>query len=227
MVNPLLFSPSPRTIKPVMDLWETLPYDHLIEKFRLPLEAYQNARNFFLDHEEYTHIAVLPDDLEVTKKVIDQLVEDIENYEYQVIGGLCNIDETQPYTYNIQPLGCDYSKDSPAVQKGAWYEADELETMKDDIIPVGFNGFACVMIERDVMKKLSFRGANNDGGSNMDWQVARECHSMGITEMCDLRCDMWHRRKEQWAEAKAFKNGVIHQNEGESILKTAKGKGFS
>lgn len=210
-----------------MDLWETLPYDHLIEKFRLPLTAYQNARKFFLEHDEYTHIAVLPDDLEVTKKDIDQLVEDIENYEYQVIGGLCNIDETQPYTYNIQPLGCDYSRDHPATQKGAWYEADQLEQMKDDIIPVGFNGFACVFIEREHFKKCSFRGSSNNGGANMDWQLNRESVAMGVTVMCDLRVDMWHRRTEQWAEAKAFKAGAIHQNEGKSILKTAESKGFT
>lgn len=214
-MKPLLFSPSPRNIPAVLELWKTLKYDHLVEKYRQPSTAYQNAKKYFLN-SDYTHLVVCPDDLEVTNEAIEQLMEDVKKYDYPIIAGMCNIDESQPNTYNIQRVGCDYSINHPRVNKGAWYETDNLPN--ENIFEVGFAGFACEMISREVMEKVSFFGSSNNGESNMDWQFTRECNKLGIKIMIDKRVNLYHRRMEQYHEAKLFKSGQIHQNDGESLI---------
>lgn len=214
-MKPLIFSPSPRNIPAVLELWEGLKYDHLIEKYRQPLTAYQNAKRLFLEHD-YTHLVVCPDDLEVTNQAIEQLIEDVKTYDYPVISGMCNVDESQPTTYNIQRVGCDYTVNHPAVHKGAWYEIGDLPN--EDIFEVGFSGFPCEMIARDVMEQVSFKGSSNDNSSNMDWQFTGECNKLGIKIMVDKRVNLYHRRMEQYAEAKAFKSGKTHRDDGASLI---------
>lgn len=182
----------------------------------MPLDAYQDARKYFLDHTEYTHLVVCPDDLEVTQPALDQLVADIEKYRLPVISGMCNMDENQPETYNIQALGISYEENHPPMYKHSWIKKDVLP--KDMIFEVGFAGFGCEFIERDIMESVSFRGAADDGQSNMDWQFTRECVNLGYKIFVDQRVNLWHRRTEQWAEAKAFKAGKIHVNEGHEIF---------
>ena len=218
-INPLLFSPSVRNIPAVLELWEKLPYDHLIEKYKMPLDAYQSARKFFLEHKEYTHIVVMADDLEVRPENIEQLKKDIIEYDYKVIGGICNIDESQPTVYNIQPVGSDYSQDHAPARRGSWYSDEEDVPLPDEnIFEVGFNGFALLFVERSVFEKCSFEGAANGKQSNFDWQLNRECNAMGIPIMTDKRVKMYHRRMEQYDEAKAFKNRMIHIDEGHTVL---------
>ncbi len=226
-MNPLLFSPSVRNIPAVLELWEKLPYDHLIEKYKMPLDAKQSAKRFFLENTGYTHLVVMPDDLEVVQDNIDQLIEDIEINHYEVIGGMCNIDESQPHVYNIQPNGISYESLGPRASKGSWYADNDKPLLPDkNIFQVGFNGFALMFIERSVMEQLSFVGAADDGQSNFDWNACRECYKLGIPVMTDKRVNMYHRRFEQYDEAKAFKKGILHKNEGHSFLKTKASKGF-
>ncbi len=193
----------------------------------MPLDAKQSAKKFFINNTGYTHLAVMPDDLEVRPENIMQLINDIKDGGYQVIGGMCNIDESQPTVYNIQPLGSNYETPGPPTCKGSWYSDNDKPVLTGkDIFEVGFNGFALMFIERSVMEQLSFTGATDGGESNFDWNVCRQCHKLGIPIMTDKRVSMYHRRFEQYDEAKAFKKGILHKNEGYEYLKTKASKGF-
>jgi hypothetical protein len=216
MINPLLFSPSPRDIPAVLELWETLQYDHLVEKYMRPLAAYQAGRQYFLEHKEYTHLVVCPDDLEVTETVLNMLVSDIMVHNYPVIAGMCNMDEGQPELYNIQAKGISYKDNKPPAFKDSWIRRGKLPA--EPIFEVGFAGFGCEFIERSVMEKVSFTGATNDKQGNFDWQFTRECVSMGIPIMVDQRANIWHRRLEQSKEAKAVNNGTVHMGEEKEFL---------
>jgi len=220
IVNPLLFMPSPRDIPDVIKWWDKIPYDKIIEKYRMPLDAYTRAKNFFLENKQYTHFVICPDDLEVTPDAIEQLIDDVEFYNYDVIAGMCNIDEEQPDTYAIQPIHSqDFTQDHPNVTFGSWYMKDKKPILPDkDIIEVGFAGFPCEMISRRIMNQVTMEGAANDKESNFDWQFTRECYKLKIPIMVDTRVNLYHRRKEQYLEAKAFKNRAIHIDEGRSIL---------
>lgn len=226
-IQPLLFSASVRNIPAVLELWEELPFDHLVEKYKMPLDAYQDAKKFFMQNKGYTHIFVMADDLEVRPKDVIQLMKDIDKFSYPVIGGMCNIDESQKTVYNIQPWGCNYKQDFPQVSKGSWFSETENPILPDkDIFKVGFNGFALLAIERSIVEQCSFSGSSNEGQSNMDWQLNRECAKLGVDVMTDKRVNMYHRRMEQHNEARAFKNKCVHVNESHEFLKTAKSKGF-
>lgn len=212
--------PSPRNIPDVIKWWDQIPYDKLIEKYRMPLDAYTNAKNYFLEHKQYTHLVICPDDLEVTPDAIEQLIDDVEFFGFDVIAGMCNIDETQPDTYAIQPIGSQvYTNNHPDCTFGSWYHKEDKPILpKKDIIQVGFAGFTCEMISRRVLEKVSLEGASNGKQGNFDWNFTRECHELGVPIMVDTRVLLYHRRLEQSKQAKAFKNRAIHIDEGESIL---------
>src|SRR6476620_1344884 len=78
-VNLLIINPSPRKIKlfeAKLNILNT-KYDILREKNNFnEVEAYNNCRDYFLSHTEYTHMAILPDDLLVDLKHVDKLVDD-------------------------------------------------------------------------------------------------------------------------------------------------------
>jgi len=201
--------PSPRNISDVKKWWPKLPYDKFIVEKKLQLPAYTDAKNYFLDHEEYTHLVVCPDDLEVTPTNLEILLNDVKCSGYRTIAGICNIDESQPDTYAIQPLGTDLTSDHPQVDKGSWYMKNEKPILPDvKILQVGHCGFSCQFIERELLEKVKWRGASNGGNANFDWQFSKDCHELNIPIFVDTTVKLWHRRKEQWAVAKAFKANV-------------------
>src|SRR4249920_4150187 len=86
-VNLLIVNPSPRKIKWFESKLKILntKYDIFREKDNLDeVNAYKECRDFFLEHTEYTHMAILPDDLLVDVKHVDRLVEDLEQFDYDV-----------------------------------------------------------------------------------------------------------------------------------------------
>lgn len=222
MINPLLFSPSPRDIPAVLKLWDDLQYDHLVEKYKKPLDAYQSAKKYFLKHEEYTHLVVCPDDLEVTRDALRILTDDIKLLDYPpVIAGMCNMDENQPEVYNIQDTGISYADNKPPAGKNSWMRRKDLP--KDVIFQVGFAGFACEFINREVMELVSFVGATTDGQGNMDWAFTKECSMLDVPILVDKRVNLWHRRIEQYKEVKEFRAGRLHAGEeAEFIIKGKK-----
>lgn len=220
MIKPLLFMPSPRNIPDVVKWWDKIPHDKIIEKYRQPLDAYTNAKNYFLENKQYTHLVICPDDLEVTPNAIEQLITDVKTYGYDVICGICNIDETQPDTYAVQPLNQQiFTNDHPNCCYGQWYMLDKEPILpKNCIIQVGFAGFPCEMISRRVLEQVSLEGASNGKQGNFDWNFTRECTKMGIPIMCDTNINLYHRRFEQSAEAKAVKGRIAHVGEEKTIF---------
>ena len=211
----MLFMPSPRDIPDVKKLWHKLPYDKFIVKYKPQLESYTNGREFFLKHDEYTHLIICPDDLEIHGEGIEQLIEDVEKYDYQTISGICNIDESQMDTYAIQPLGsCNYKNNQVAVNYGAWYMKEKKPIIpENNIFEVGHSGFCCQIISRELMKKVSWRGATRTGinmEGNFDWQFSRDCNKLGVPIMVDKRVFGYHRRTEQYDKAKIVKTGKIN-----------------
>lgn len=195
-INPLIFIPSPRDIPSVKRLWHKIPYDKFIVKYKTQIEAYLEVKQYFMTHHtEYTHIVLCPDDLEIQVDTIHRLLNGMAiNPTYETISGICNIDESQPDVYDIQPLGCDYTRDKPLTTKGAFYEKS---TLPKDIqyLEVGHGGSACRIITRNLFSKLSFTGATGDGW--WDWQISKELHKLKIPNMVDTSILLYHRRFEQ------------------------------
>jgi hypothetical protein len=218
--NPLLFCPSPRDIPEVRATWDALPYDKYVVKKRLEPRAYQDGRNYFLRNKEYTHLVVCPDDMEVSKDSFYQLLWDIVEYDYPTIAGLSNIDEDRPTVYSAKPKKfMNYSLDHTPATKGSLYSRiKETYLPKDPIFEAGFSGFACQIIRRDLMEKVSFTGSCNNGTGCMDWKFTQECHKLGIKQMVDQRAFFFHRRRAQYREVMAWKKGPHTPDEGSEYL---------
>jgi len=171
-----------------------------------------------LTHDEYTHFILCPDDLEVNPTNLEILLNDVKCRDIETISGICNIDESQPHTYAIHPLGVDLTSEKPPVTYGSYYMRDKKPILPDTVfLEVGASGFACQVISRGLMEKLSWIGANNGGTGNFDWQFSKDCHKLGIPIMADLRVKLWHRRQEQWDRVQEFKTNPI-KPEGYSFL---------
>ena len=221
-IRPLLMMPSPRDIPDVVKWWPQIQHDKFVVKYKNQITAYTESKKFFLEHPEYTHIIVCPDDLEVTPEGVKQLLDDIRDFGYQTISGYCNIDESQPDTYAIQPLGTDMTPDHPNTTKGSWYMKDEKPILPLDkfLLQVAHVGFSCQIIERSLFEKVKWIGASGGGLHNFDWQFSKDCQKLDIPIFVDIRVKLWHRRTEQYSQAKAVKNRA-YRTDGYSFLMKA------
>lgn len=148
-------------------------------------DAYITLRNFFLKHNEYTHMAISPDDLIVTRHDFEILLDDIRRYDFPVISGICNV------SYQLQDMF------TPCIELPdenigyVWLSLEEINNI-NGIIPVKFDAFACSIIRRDIVKKIIIEGDHL--GGRMDLQFARDCDRLDIPLYVDTRAKMFHLR---------------------------------
>lgn len=206
--------PSVRNIPAVWAHYEKYKYDIHVVKFKPEIQAYTEGRNYFLSHD-YTHWIICPDDLEVPPEKLEVLIDDIKKYNYQTVAGFCNLDETNPDTYAIQPTGCDYTARSPQVTFGAWYTKKTLPSGK--IIQVGFSGFAAQVISRELVEKIDYMNEQSGVTGNLDWEFAKLCDKLQIPLYVDVGVQLYHRRFEEYDQAKNFARESFNY-EGYSFL---------
>lgn len=190
----LIFCPSPRDIPEFTEAINSINADKLIVKYlSYHDEPYPQARKFFLQHKQYTHFAICPDDLIVTPEGVEQLIKDAETRDF--IAGMCNVDLTDldvlAMTYNLP------SKER-AGRRFVWYRKEDLE-FRDSIISVGWCGTPFAIFSRKLIEKLHFLGDQrwNDGASkteSFDIGIATDLKSMNIQEMVDTRVFFHHMR---------------------------------
>jgi hypothetical protein len=106
------------------------------------------AQKYFMEHQEYTHLIMVPNDLEVHDEHINKILEMVEAFDYQVCCGVCNVD-TEKYngywnvTSNLPDL--EYVN-----RRYKWLSKGRYPNM---IIQVPFAGFPAMCIRRDVLEK--------------------------------------------------------------------------
>ena len=148
-------------------------------------------RKYFLEHTEYTHLAILPDDLIVTKEAWDYLTEDIYKFDYPVICGCCNVDITTNRNSLNVSLSCPVMS---GIDVYKWIQIDSQE--HQDIMntpqpyPVGFAGFPLMIIRRDVVQHIPFH--NDPVGWAQDIALCNDLINNHIQLYCDFRAQMLH-----------------------------------
>lgn len=162
-------------------------------------KPYDKFRDFFLEHPEYTHLAICPDDLIVTKQGVDLLLNDIREYGMPVIMGICNV-EPEEYlkpegnlamTHNL-PTGyrptCRYE----------FYKYKEIQNLANPIIEVPWCGTPFAIFRRDIVEKMPFLGDGrwNNGGVSYAYDVgiAHDLKEMVIPILVDTRAHFFHNR---------------------------------
>ena len=191
----LLGMPSPRNIQIVNDNWEKIDEDQIIVKHYKEWSAYQQIRNYFLEHKEYTHLAICPDDLIITQNDIDILKWDILYHDYPVICGISNVNmnEFDRVVVIINSI--------PTLEKSTrTFNFDHYDDLKENITQVLHAGFPLQIIRRDIVRKIDFdsdsklNGGDPDSIGNLDLIFSHKCKELSIPIYCDRRAKMIHLR---------------------------------
>lgn len=196
-VNLLLFRGSPRSNIENVEIWNAkLPCDKLIIRFVSEYKAYKKAREFFMEHEEYTHLVIATDDIVVLPKHIELLQMKLENRDYPVYSGMMNVNQNDVEDRNIcYKIGM---KDR-ALRKYEWIKKSDINQRYLD---VEFAGFGLTAIRRDIVTGYPvfaadkvFQGFPPHRGASLDFVFCWYCKENGIPVIVDTKIDMKHLRK--------------------------------
>ncbi|MFI5405868.1 MAG: hypothetical protein ACHQ1D_05065 [Nitrososphaerales archaeon] len=205
-LNLLIINPSPRKIKWFEAKLKILntKYDIFRAKDNLDeVDAYKVCRDFFLEHTEYTHMAILPDDLLVDLRHVDRLVEDLEQFDYDVLSGISNFACTSMSMW--EKMTCIDYKNYGAVDQLAktgrfdyfrqTMTRKEYDKIKKDmenkpnrIIRVALSNFPFTVVKRSVVEQIEF-GINLMG---VDTVFFQSCIKKGIPTYADLDVQLVH-----------------------------------
>ncbi len=163
---------------------------------------------YFKKHKEYTHFVICPDDLVINSNSFNLLCRDIEEHDFSNICGISNIDEERPDYYCCKPLGL-----NPKT-KGRNFTKEDKDELTDSIVQVGFTGYSCQFLERDLVEQLSFTGACNKDQGCLDLQMALEMSELKLPMMVDFNADFWHMRTHSRKQAYDWVKGTHHPDEG-------------
>lgn len=197
--NPLLCSPSPRDIREVEEALKGIGYDILYAKYYPIEEAAKRLKQYFLEHEEYTHFIWCPDDLMVTQAHLDKLEKTLQEKNYPILSGVCNVDTDEnklflsitknlPHPTRINEFGYGW-------RYYHWYHVSEVK----GIMKVNHSGNACGIFRRDIMEKLPFQddskfNADNGRFGSVDVMISNMCAHKKIPIMVDTDVKMLHMR---------------------------------
>ena len=169
-------------------------------------EAHKMARDFFLEHDEYTHFLFLSEDVIQTPEMVKLLIQDVETYNFPVVMGLSNIDSThEDVNISLRDLR------RVVVSSRNTYKHPKLrQVVLGDLgfpfIKVKFCGNTLAMYRRDVVEKLSFKPykrildqvrrerfcADRPFGIMFDLQMCNELAKLRIPIVVDARCLVMH-----------------------------------
>lgn len=206
MIKPLLCCPSPRDIPEVKQALLNTEFDVVWAKYFTEQKAYETLRNFFLEHKEYTHMVICPDDLIVHQTDLEALMETIDSRYWPIVSGVCNVDlgknkNKLSITENLPHPSRWMKKDGKVIRWGyRWYQWYEKDKTPKGCFRVPHTGFAAQFIRRDVVEKIMFMDDskyNDDGhlGGGVDVMFSNACEWADIPLMVDTRVKMLHLRK--------------------------------
>ncbi len=114
------------------------------------------ARDYFLDHPEYTHLIVMAHDCLVTKQNYEDLIKTVlDNPEKKIIAAVCNV-ERAGHPLNKMMNIC---FECPSMNKNERHYSWIPFNSVSGLIKVGFQGNAFTIIERSIIERYTIEGA--------------------------------------------------------------------
>lgn len=201
----LIAIPSPRDLPQFAAAVDQIPTDKLFCKYMHEQQAYETIRASFLENEQYTHLAILPDDLIVTPYHWSQLLFDLHEYQFPVLCGVCNLDQSQEHKGMLN-VCINHKPSISRDQSKRTYEwiiegSDQHEKLMDKtppIIKVMFAGFPFMFFERSVIEQFEFKDDRKpynplkNIGCCIDVMTCADLYDLDIPIHCDLRVRMQH-----------------------------------
>lgn len=206
-VNPLIVYWRPKDLPEVLDNLDKIDCDKMYCNYMKYPTNYNESRKHFLDHPEYTHYVALPNDLVVTKEIFEKMCNTLENNDYPVLSGCCNVDmEGNKDKVNVCLKLPDLGYDSRIYRWLAESQRLDAISRGHHIIELGFAGFPCMFIRRDILEKIPFATVpfetdlrpmwETRGGFGGDIAFCTSLKHYGIPNRVDLTCMMKHLRFE-------------------------------
>lgn len=195
-MNPLLVLLQPRIIPEFITSASSIKNDKLWVRFYNLDDACQKATEFFLDKRDYTHMAILTDDIIFNQDNFDTLKQDIIDYHYDVISGWSNGNTT--FGQNDSNISLSLPPENPHRAKYQDYnflsiEEIEQEVKSHPVIPVKHSGLILSFISRRIVQKVPFR---TDYGCCRDAMFSNDIYKNNIIQYCDLRVRLKHLKKD-------------------------------
>ena len=205
-INLLILNPSPRNIKIFEAKLRKLNTKYDILRIKNDFDekhAYNSGREWFLSHPEYTHLAILPDDLLVDVKHVDKLIEDLEEFDYDVLSGISNFAmSTANFFKNMTAIEWTKYEAVDQIKKTGRFDyfkhimsrdryhkiKEEMKNKPNRIIRVAISHFPFTIMKRHVVEKITF-GANLMG---VDTVFFQDCIKNNIATYADLDVELWH-----------------------------------
>ena len=206
-INPLIITGSIRDFN-VCAYWrEQIDfYDRLEFKNYWFQDLYPFARNYFLEHDEYTHYVICAEDVIVTPDMVSLLIDDVRDHDFPVIGAVLNVDFAHDHAaISFRDLRKIVVR-SREVYKHPSFKDLTLSKYGFPFVEVTFQGNALVSFRRDVVEKMTFKpyrfiqdslrrnyfGCNEPFGIMYDLRMCNEIRNMGIRIVVDLRLIVMH-----------------------------------
>jgi len=152
MIKPLLVYFKAAIYPHILNELEKIPCDKLILEYYPYPHPHNIARDFFLEHEEYTHLIIQPQDLLVTEEDYHKLFWDVYRHDYPVIGGVCNV-ERVGLKAGLMNCCIKCPNRNRNYRKYDWIPFGDL-----GIIKVGFMGMTFPFIKRSVLERHLIEG---------------------------------------------------------------------
>lgn len=208
MSKVLIFIPSPRDLGPVLESVAKLKSDKLWMKYYPEEYAYQYARDWFLEHTEYSHLMIHPDDLLVTQKDFERLQKDADQ-NYEIISGYCRNTIRQRHDWNGEKeteetadTNVSFTLPPNPPNQGKYEEYNfismaNIEAMAGafaelpgvrPIITVKYAGFPPTLISRRIVEQIPFRRI----GCCVDSWFALDLSEKNLSQYCDVRVRTTH-----------------------------------
>jgi hypothetical protein len=212
MLNPLGVTMGCRDFK-IPKFWR----DQITQIDRLEIsnyvfeESHRLAKEYLLEHPEYSHLLIMAEDVIITKDHVDLLLKDYEDTQYPVLCGYVNLGFSSGYmslnTVDMRGLQVRHTRQ---YQFPSIIDILNLSDACLNELPfqkVFFQGKALMLVTRDVMHTVSFKPyihwfdiknrrrfgeQNAKKGTMFDLQFAIDCANLGIPVYVDLRLMLLH-----------------------------------
>jgi hypothetical protein len=174
-------------------------FDKIIYWYYSSWVARHMLKDTFLRSPEYSHLAILPDDVIIPPESIDILLDDLSREDYPFLCGSANLDNTEE---GKKTLTVSLNLTSPSLLRYDFIiEGSELYKKllnSPQPIIVKHMGDPFPIIRRDIVNQLSFdnvasyNGVHDEYGCCEDVMMSYELDKLGIPIYCDLRARMNH-----------------------------------
>lgn len=155
MIKPLLFYMNTSDYPEILKDLKGIPCDQYHVNYMPYPHPHNMARDCFLNHDEYTHLIVVPQDLHAKKEHYEKLIKTVQETGYDVVSAVCNVERKGHRNFNKWNI----CKQIPSLDRNnRYYNWMPACDEKLGLVQVEFQGLAMACISRAIMQRTTIEG---------------------------------------------------------------------